>query len=220
MNTISEMIAWLDANLKTLHYTENEPGRSQMPGSKETDCSGLNMFLFAPRDIGTYTGDQCSHGELITVDKIKARVGAGMVPGDTVFYRWENRPLGSDPWDHTNFYAGGDLVYNHGGPNFNDMGPVKQSLKLNVDSAVAVMVRRNIPIPPVPPTQEFTVTQYDDIMAAIDKLEGQIAALPATLLGTEFPIEPGGKVEASLERFIQAINEHVSALLVLLPKSS
>lgn len=159
---ISEMVAWLAAHEGHFAYSE-ESGRLDPDVSGYTDCSGLARYLylkFAGLDIGTYTGDECTRGELITTSKTEARAATRMLPGDLIFYRWESRPIGSDPFDHVNIYIGGGKVQNHGGPGH---GPVLQSLAAqNVDRAVAVMVRRYIQ-PPAPPSPSVVTPEETDM---------------------------------------------------------
>lgn len=148
--SITKMIQWMQANLSTLVYSESDSRRLSNVLTDPTDCSGLarRMYsVFAGIQIGTYTGNEDDHGWEITATKAIAERGENMLPGDLIFYRWENRSLGGDPWDHVNIFAGGDLVYNHGGPG---KGPVRQSLRANVNDAVAIMVRRII-APVTPP---------------------------------------------------------------------
>ena len=138
---IQHMIAWQAANQQHFAYSENS-GRLDPETSGYTDCSGLERWLhekFASLDIGTWTGDECTHGTLITEDKTEARNGAGMLPGDLIFYRWA--PDSPATFDHVNMFVGDGMVQNHGGPG---PGPVTQSLMTNVDSAATVMVRRYI----------------------------------------------------------------------------
>lgn len=153
-SAIEKMIAWQGEHLSSLVYSETGDRLSNTL-TVATDCSGLCRrlyWVFAGLDIGTFTGNEDDHGWLITSSKSVALTPGLLLPGDLVFYRWENRSLGSDPFDHVNFFAGGDLVYNHGGPG---RGPVKQSLKSNVVDAVAVMVRRYI-APVTPPVVKPT----------------------------------------------------------------
>jgi hypothetical protein len=215
---IAAMIAYLDDHLGKFVYNEDRPNSTT---SGATDCSGLNWRLFklkAGIDIGSNTGTQCQYGKLITTSKADARVGKGMLKGDTVFYRWENRTLGWDPWDHTNFYAGGDLVYNNGGPG---RGPVKQSLQHNVDNAVAVMVRRNLaPVPPKPPApiEEFTVAQFDQIMEAIKDVNKNIASLGDKIIHGHGIVEPGPNGNPGLDNAMGQLNAIKADLEALAPK--
>lgn len=156
---ITEILAWLPKNIEKFTYSEF--GNRLHPDiTGHTDCSGLNAWLFVKFghiEIGTYTGDECHYGKLITTSKLAAAAAQHMLPGDAIFYRWEERELGNNPWDHTNIYAGGDLVYNHGGPG---RGPIKESLRHNVDEAVAVMVRRYIQ-----PKKSAPTDPLEEIMA-------------------------------------------------------
>lgn len=129
-------------NLGRITYSETAPTRlSTKDLLSPTDCSGnvarLHLAKAKGLVIGTYTGNICTHGTLVTLSKSAAASGYGMLPGDCPLYDWN----GDGRWDHINMFAGGDLVYNHGGPG---KGPVKQSLAHNVNSAVHVMVRRFI----------------------------------------------------------------------------
>ena len=161
---IQRMVAWQAANQQHFAYSENS-GRLDPEHSGYTDCSGLTRWLylkFAQLDIGTWTGDESTHGTLVTVSKSQARNGVGMLPGDLIFYRWA--PDSPATFDHVNMFVGDGMVQNHGGPG---RGPVEQSLMTNVDSATTVMVRRYI-------TQEDDM-QLTDTFKAPDGKEYTVA---------------------------------------------
>ena len=172
---IQHMIAWQAANQQHFAYSEN-PGRLDPETSGYTDCSGLERWLyekFASLDIGTWTGDECTHGTLITEDKTEARAGVGMLPGDLIFYRWA--PDSPATFDHVNMFVGDGMVQNHGGPG---PGPVTQSLMTNVDSAATVMVRRYITQEddmPLDPKDPVIVALNAKIDNAVAKIESFIA---------------------------------------------
>lgn len=180
---MTQMIDWLATHEKFFRYTEGA-GRLDPDKSKATDCSGLNRYVFKKFfgiTIGGYTGDQCRYGTLVTISKADARVGKGMLPGDTLFLRWENRPLGSDPWDHTSIYIGNGKVQNHGGQG---PGPVVQSLASNVDNAVAVMVRRNVqPTTTVDVPSVVTHTEETEMLDKNDPVVKEIFTELAALRG-------------------------------------
>lgn len=142
MTAIQDIITWQAAHQEFFAYSENS-GRLDPVHSGYTDCSGLTRWLylhFADINIGTWTGDECTNGDLITTSKSDARNGVGMLPGDLVFYRWSADSPAT--FDHVNMFVGDGHVQNHGGPG---RGPVVQSLASNVDAAATVMVRRYIP---------------------------------------------------------------------------
>lgn len=176
---MAQAIAWLKSEVGKIVYSEGS-GREKMPGSNATDCSGLNRYVFSRffgiNYIGDSTADQRNFGINLNLTVGQISRGEGLLPGDALFWLWEHRTLGWDPWDHTNFVIDSGHVANHGGPG---KGPVIQTISSNVNECVAVMARRFVtvgqPAPPVP-TEEFTVAQYDNIMAAIAHNDAMRAA--------------------------------------------
>lgn len=151
---IANILKWQDDHIGDLAYSQSDPHRLSYDDAhmlSPTDCSGLIARLHSRFAnglyIGTYTGNECDHGTLVTTDKSAARAAHGLEPGDCILYNWYYDPDG--PFNHINMFAGGDTVYNHGGPGH---GPVRQSLQGNVDGARRIMVRRFVrPMPPPKP---------------------------------------------------------------------
>lgn len=151
MTAIQNMLAWQQAHQGQVSYSESDSRRLNSATDADlltpTDCSGMfhrMMQHFDGIDVGTYTGNECEHGTLVTTSKAAARAGYGMLPGDGILFDWDG---GS--WDHIAMYAGNGRIWNHGGPG---KGPLDWSLAPNVDNAVKVMVRRYIQ----PPTGTIT----------------------------------------------------------------
>lgn len=143
---IQNMLDWQAAHKGKVHYSESASTRLDSDTADlltATDCSGMfhgMMKHFGGIDVGTYTGNECTHGTLVTQSKSAARAGYGMLPGDGILFDWDG-----GRWDHIAMYAGDGRIWNHGGPG---AGPLNWSLASNVDKAVKVMVRRYIPATP------------------------------------------------------------------------
>lgn len=144
---ITDIVEWLASVENNFAYSQGG-GRLNPVSSGYTDCSGLLYYAylrFAHKDIGTYTGTQCTTGTLVTNNPSVAKDGSTVKIGDCILYRWENRSFGSDPFDHTALYIGNDKIQSHGGP---DNGPDIESHSGNIDSAIGngggIMVRRHI----------------------------------------------------------------------------
>lgn len=144
-HAVDNILKWQNDNEGKVPYSETASTRLDSDTAhllSATDCSGMfhrMVMHFAGLDIGTYTGNECTHGTLVTTSKSAARIGYGMLPGDGILFDWDG---GS--WDHIAIYAGSGRIWNHGGPGH---GPLNWSLANSVDNAVEVMVRRFIPWP-------------------------------------------------------------------------
>lgn len=190
---IAQMLDWQKAHAGKLHYSETASTRLHSATATDlltpTDCSGnfaRLMKFFGHIDVGTYTGNICDHGTLVTISKADARVGKGLLPGDGILFDWN----GDGHWDHIAMVADSKHIWNHGGPNFNDMGPDLWSLADNVDNAHAVMVRRYIQPTTVDAPSVVTHTQEDDVItdADIDKIADAVVAKlfdPKTVLADD-----------------------------------
>jgi cell wall-associated NlpC family hydrolase len=140
---IQKMLDWQAAHKGKVRYSESASTRLANATGADlltaTDCSGMfhrMMMHFGQIDVGTYTGNECTHGTLVTLSKSAAHAGYGMLPGDGILFDWDG-----GRWDHIAMYAGGGRIWNHGGPG---NGPLNWSLASNVDNAVKIMVRRYI----------------------------------------------------------------------------
>lgn len=146
------LLGWHATHLKRVEYDENAPTRLHYATLADlltaTDCSGdairtARHFWGVDTDA-TYTGNLWNKGQLVTADMSAVAAHRSMLPGDFVFYHWRGWSLNpGDPFNHVNIYAGGDLVYNHGGDG---KGPVRESLKENVSRAEAVRVIRLVKV--------------------------------------------------------------------------
>ena len=174
---VQALLDWHERHLGDLVYDEMSSTRLHCKTLADlltpTDCSGdairtYRYFTGLKLTDATYTGNFCTQGELVTTSLADAAAGRHMLPGDPVFYHWRGWSTNpGDPYNHVNIYGGGDLVYNHGGP---DKGPVRQSLRENVSRAQAVMVRRLVqPISPL--------NQPSDLLEWIMSLPGAPANL-------------------------------------------
>jgi cell wall-associated NlpC family hydrolase len=142
---IADIIAWLAAHVDDFAYSQGA-GRLDPVTNGYTDCSGLMYYVYktiANTAIGTWTGDQSTHGTLITKSQSVAEDGSTVHPGDLVFYRWHSSSPST--FDHVAMYIGSNQIQSHGGP---DPGPDIQSHSGAIDSAIAgggsIMVRRYI----------------------------------------------------------------------------
>lgn len=148
---VQNMLDWQNDHLGDLVYSQSDPYRlSTSHLFAPTDCSGLFAKMMAEFAdglyVGTYTGNECTYGDLITTDR--NRILDLALPGDGLLYNWYYDPDG--PWNHINMYAGNGEVLNHGGPG---KGPVRQSLASNLSNARHVMLRRYLhPVVPPKPT--------------------------------------------------------------------
>jgi peptidoglycan hydrolase-like protein with peptidoglycan-binding domain len=147
--SIKEILAWQAAHAGQINYSEVASTRLAYDTAHlttATDCSGMaaRMFRhFAGINPGTYTGNECNYGRLITTNRSQAAAGEGMLPGDVILFDWDG-----GTWDHIAIYAGSGRIWNHGGPG---KGPLNWSLSANVWAAVKVMVRRWVePVAPRP----------------------------------------------------------------------
>lgn len=144
---IQKILDWQREHAGEVAYSETASTRLDSKTARDlltpTDCSGMaaKMFAhFAGINIGTYTGNECTYGTLVTNSKSAARVGYGMLPGDCILFDWDG-----GPWDHIAIYAGHGRIWNHGGPG---NGPLDWSLMTNVDAAHQIQVRRFLPWAP------------------------------------------------------------------------
>ena len=144
-SAITKILAWQKANAGKVPYSETASTRLASDTAhllSATDCSGMAhrmMMHFARIDIGTYTGNECTHGTLVTTSKSAAARGYGMLPGDCILFDWDG-----GTWDHIAIYAGNGRIWNHGGPGH---GPLDWSLSEWVNKAEKVMVRRYVAWP-------------------------------------------------------------------------
>src|SRR4051794_25075937 len=144
---IIDILKWQEKHAGKVPYDESAStrldSRTKADLRTATDCSGMAHRMvkhFAGIDIGTYTGNQCTHGTLVTTSMSAAASGYGMLPGDCILFDWDG-----GVWDHIAIFAGNGRIWNHGGPGH---GPLDWSLEENVNNAVKVMVRRFISWPP------------------------------------------------------------------------
>lgn len=156
MSKMPDSIAWMlrfnAEHQGDITYSESGPFRLSYDKAhmlSATDCSGLfakehsyvsNGKLY----IGTYTGNECNYGHLVSTSKSAVRSGYGLLPGDGILFDWDGYYRNGQPWDHIAMYAGGGKIWNHGGPG---NGPLLWSLANSVDNAVRVMARRYITWP-------------------------------------------------------------------------
>lgn len=175
-----KVLIWDAQHLGDLEYDEESSTRLHHITLSDlltpTDCSGqiIRTCEYYGIDMhdASYTGNLWNKGTLITTNLADVASGKGMLPGDLVFYHWRGWTLNAgDPFNHVNMFAGGDLVYNHGGgSDGHEKGPIKESLKQNVGNAQAVRVIRllpqvvvNPPVPPKPPVPPTTVVQEEEM---------------------------------------------------------
>ena len=64
-----------------------------------------------------------------------------MMPGDIIYQNW-NQTRNNGSMSHTEMYAGNGRTLSHGGPNYNDMGPVYKDLTSSNRRAHTMMIRR------------------------------------------------------------------------------
>lgn len=62
-------------------------------------------------------------------------------PGDIIYQNW-NRTSNNGSMTHTEMYAGNGRTLSHGGPNYNDMGPVYRDLTSTKRRSHTMMIRR------------------------------------------------------------------------------
>ncbi|HEX4432848.1 MAG TPA: NlpC/P60 family protein [Frankiaceae bacterium] len=198
---ITKILHWQDKHQGEVEYSETASTRLDYETPDDlvtpTDCSGMaaKMFRhFAGIDIGTYTGNECAYGELVTESKSAARMGTGMLPGDCILFDWD-RPGGNGyaDWDHIAIYAGNGRIWNHGGPG---KGPLNWSLADNVDNASHVMVRRFLPWPADPAHNE---AQEDDMPKWMDEFKNKddfAQAIAQAVLDAPIEAKDGTKTTA------------------------
>jgi cell wall-associated NlpC family hydrolase len=140
------IVAYENSLLGTIPYSQG-PGRLDFTKSGYTDCSGLQYRVFLNKagiDIGTVTGEQIHHGNLISTNPTDIRVGNGLVAGDLILYRWS--PSSPNTYDHVALYDGAGNTIGTTGNSGEDPGPNKQAVNINVDYAISgggsVMARR------------------------------------------------------------------------------
>lgn len=142
---IEKLIAWEMSKINHFAYSEND-GRLTPNASGHTDCSGLHYWAynnFLGINIGTWTGEQISHGKLISTDASFAKNVNNLKLGDLLFFRWGR----NSPWtyDHVELYKGNGQLISHGGPGY---GPNVFSVASQVDEAInaggSIAVRRYI----------------------------------------------------------------------------
>lgn len=138
---LNEMRQWLLDHVGAFAYSQGA-GRMSPEESGYTDCSALMWYVYhlvTGENIGSWTGDQQSYGEIIAE-------GSGDLPQDgmrvmdLVFFNWR----GHNPsFDHVEAYIGGNQLIGHGGNPH--MGPtVKQDANAYARGAHDWRVRRYV----------------------------------------------------------------------------
>lgn len=227
---IQQMLDWQKEHAGQVVYSETASTRLAHATAADlltpTDCSGNYarlMAFFGHVDVGTYTGNEDTHGILVTTDKARARAGVGMLPGDGILFDWN----GDGKLDHIAMYAGSGRIWNHGGPG---KGPLNWSLADNVNNAKAVMVRRYIqPLatPAKPDDVPAQPTQAANSPLESDMLVQFIDAPNPTEAKAVFLVNGGTRIwlsqpeyediETKLHLAIVPIKKHALSHLYLLP---
>lgn len=183
-DSIQKMLDWQQAHAGALVYSQVDPNRLSSDDAhmlSPTDCSGLVARLmkrFAGLDPGTYTGNECNFGMLITTNK--SDVIRLARPGDVILFDWDG-----GNWDHIAMYAGNGQIWNHGGPGH---GPNLWSLSQSIGWASKVMLRRFVQwLTPGPTSHPVNSTAYPlkgarrfrrgDSGAGVSALQARLKAL-------------------------------------------
>lgn len=227
--SIQKMLDWQKANAGKLHYSETASTRLHYETAADlltaTDCSGNFIRLhrhFAPGTLmdATYTGNLMKYGQLITTSKAAVAAGKGLLPGDGVLFDF----VGEGSPTHIAMYAGAGKIENHGGPNYNDMGPDLWTLADSVNEAHNVWAVRYISSDTaVPDSESNPVPESTDLLEWIMSLPGAPKGLTYSefigdivdgVLGHRLPdgtkAKDGTPNMPQLATFIESTNKNVA----------
>ena len=137
-----------------LHYSL---GSVQDPDKGLASCASTVAWAYK-KALGIRPGDTVSPGAYASSTSqakdnrfttIWTNNGSGLpnsminnlMPGDIIYQNW-NQTRNNGNMKHTEMYAGNGKTLSHGGPNYNDMGPVYRDLTSSNRRAHTMMIRR------------------------------------------------------------------------------
>lgn len=137
-----------------LHYSL---GSVQDPDKGLASCASTVAWAYK-KALGIRPGDTVSPGAYASSTSqakdnrfttIWTNNGSGLpnsminnlMPGDIIYQNW-NQTRNNGMMKHTEMYAGNGKTLSHGGPNYNDMGPVYRDLTSSNRRAHTMMIRR------------------------------------------------------------------------------
>lgn len=137
-----------------LHYSL---GSVQDPDKGQASCASTVAWAYK-KALGIRPGDSVSSGAYMSSTSqakdnrfttIWTNNGSGLsdsmianlMPGDIIYQNW-NQTRNNGNMSHTEMYAGNGKTLSHGGPNYNDMGPVYKDLTSSNRRAHTMMIRR------------------------------------------------------------------------------
>lgn len=137
-----------------LHYSL---GSVQDPDKGQASCASTVAWAYK-KALGIRPGDSVSSGAYMSSTSqakdnrfttIWTNNGSGLsdsmianlMPGDIIYQNW-NQTRNNGSMSHTEMYAGNGKTLSHGGPNYNDMGPVYKDLTSSNRRAHTMMIRR------------------------------------------------------------------------------
>ena len=138
-----------------LHYSLS--GNKQDPDKGVASCASTVAWAYK-KALGIRPGDTVSSGAYMSSTSqakdnrfttIWTNNGSGLpdsminnlMPGDIIYQNW-NQTRNNGTMKHTEMYAGNGKTLSHGGPNYNDMGPVYRDLTSSNRRAHTMMIRR------------------------------------------------------------------------------
>ena len=138
-------------------------------------------------------------------------------PGDIIYQNW-NRTSNNGSMTHTEMYAGNGRTLSHGGPNYNDMGPVYRDLTSTKRRSHTMMIRRyngflnNTAYGQGPTENEDKLQLDNNFMKEITKYPSTYTSTSKNDYGKDKPIGFGpnqdtSNVEDKLDKIFNIITE-------------
>ena len=138
-------------------------------------------------------------------------------PGDIIYQNW-NRTSNNGSMTHTEMYAGNGRTLSHGGPNYNDMGPVYRDLTSTKRRSHTMMIRRyngflnNTAYGQGPTENEDNLRLDNNFMKEITKQPSTYTSTSKNDYGKDKPIGFGpnqdtSNVEDKLDKIFNIITE-------------
>lgn len=199
MATGQDIADWMRARIGKYYYTQNMELRAKPDQSGGADCSSLADYAYeqvAGFRIGINTDAQIKNGTKVFDVDIESMVGARalLMPGDAIFFRWNNPPAGAY-WSHVEISLGGDTTIGHGGDPF--YGPVMKSFAQQWGWASHIAARRYLPLTETTTPEEESPTVDQETVNKINDLWDWLKQGKA---GSHFP----GVLAAELDQVLAA----------------
>lgn len=207
MATGLDVANWMRARIGKYFYTQNMTLRASPDTSGGTDCSALIDYAYeqvSGSRIGGNTDAQMKNGTSVFGTDMESMTQARelLMPGDVIFFRWNNPPEGAY-WSHEELALGGDTTIGHGGDPF--YGPVMKSFAQQWGWASHIAARRYLPLTETTTPEEESPTVDQETINKINDLWDWLKQGKA---GSHFP----GVLAAELDQVLTTQGAHGSSL--------